>query len=256
MAGLCATTIAMPSAAHAATDQVGTIYHYERSNQDGSLPEQISVFYASKDAVEVYKAREKCTDAAFVHAKLDPESGVASSITGARLLPDAEHFDFAFLTYDEAAKALSISVELPNMPVIKKSTPVEHTPWHLYDFDFASLTIAHQLAENPKADFSFGLPLLLADPSLEEPLTYLGTVKATYDEEYTAISHRFSLSFVGENSEIGQLIFDPMHGHLELAELNIPNHLGYKDFKLDLLSTQKGGEKGWENFLTNHFAGC
>jgi hypothetical protein len=256
MAGLCAATIAMPNAASAQTDQVGTIYHYERTNQDGSFPEQVSVFYAAKDKVEVYKAREKCTDAAFVRAKLDPESGVAASITGARLLPDAQHFDFAYLTYNETAKELSIRVELPNMPVIEKSTQVEHSPWHLYDFDFASLTIARQFADNPKADFEFGLPLLLADPSLEEPLTYVGTVKATYDAEYAALSHRFSLSFVGDEGEIGQLIFNPMFGYLELAELNIPNHLGYEDFKLDLLSTQKGGEKGWANFLTNHFAGC
>ncbi|WP_036222960.1 hypothetical protein [Maritalea myrionectae] len=253
---LAVVTMGTTSAALAASDQVGTIYHYERTNQDGSLPEQVSVFYAAADAVEVYKAREKCTDAAFVHAKLDPESGVAASITGARLLPDAQHRDFAFLTYDEAAKELSIRVELPNMPVIEKSTQVEHTPWHLYDFDFASLTIAHQAANNPKADFEFGLPLLLADPSLDEPLTYLGTVKASYDDKYTALSHRFSLSFVGDDAEIGQLIFNSMHGHLELAELNMPNHLGYEDFKLDLLSTQKGGEKGWTNFLTNHFAGC
>ena len=61
---------------------------------------------------------------------------------------------------------------------------------------------------------------------------------------------------MGDDVEIGQLIFNSMPVHLELAELNMPNHLGYEDFKLDLLSTQKGGEKGWTNFLTNHFAGC
>ncbi|MCF4097184.1 hypothetical protein [Maritalea mediterranea] len=143
LVGLCAATFALPNAATAKTDQVGTIYHYERSNQDGSMPEQVSVFYAAPDRVEVYKAQEKCNNAAFVHADIDPSTGVANTITGARLLPDAQHLDFAFLTYDKANAILSMRVELPNMPVIEKSTQVAHDPWHLFDFDFATLTIAH-----------------------------------------------------------------------------------------------------------------
>lgn len=255
LASICAA-ILMPNVAQAEMNQVGTIYHYERSNHDGSLPEHIAVYYAARGEVEVYKAQEKCTNAAFVHAKMDPETGVASTITGARLLPDAEHMDFAFLTYDEMAKELSIRVELPNMPVIEKSTKIAHTPWHLYDFDFASLTIAHQFAKDPKADFSFGLPLLLADPTLEQPLTDLGTIEAQHDESYTAASHRFVLNFAGSEEEVGELIFNPLYGHLEFAKLNMPNHLGYENFKLDLLSTQKAGEKGWHAFLTDHFEGC
>ncbi len=196
------------------------------------------------------QARRLCTPT------LIPEKGYTPTITGARLLPDAEHFDFAFLTYDEAAQELSIKVELPDMPVIEKSTSVGHTPWHLFDFDFASLTIAHQNAKDPRADFVFGLPLLLADPTLDKPLTYLGAIDATYDDQYTALSHRFVLRFAGAEAEVGQLIFNPMHGHLESAELSIPNHLGYEDFKLELLSTQKAGEKGWTRFLTSHFENC
>ncbi|MCF4097185.1 hypothetical protein [Maritalea mediterranea] len=91
---------------------------------------------------------------------------------------------------------------------------------------------------------------------MEEPLTYLGTVKATYDDQYTAPTHRFGLRFIEQDEKIGHLVFNPLTGHLEQAELSIPNHLGYADFQLDLLSTQKAGEKGWTAFLTNHFEGC
>lgn len=253
---LAIVAMGMPTLAAAAPEQVGSIYHYQRSNADGTMPEQVSVFYAAADRIEVYKAVQKCTDAAFVHASFDPQMGYTPTITGARLLPNAEHFDFAFLTYDEATQRLSIKVELPNMPVIEKSTSIGHAPWHLFDFDFASLTIAHQNAKDPKADFVFGLPLLLADPSLDEPLTYLGEIEATYDDQYTAISHRFVLRFAEDEAEVGQLIFNAMHGHLELARLSIPNHLGYEDFKLELLSTQNAGEKGWTRFLTSHFENC
>src|SRR5262245_52549672 len=50
--------------------KVGTVYHYTKSNLDGSKPSTVSIFISAPDRLEVYKAEENVIDAADVVAKM------------------------------------------------------------------------------------------------------------------------------------------------------------------------------------------
>lgn len=246
--------------ADAASAEVGEgrIYHYIRSNIDGTEAENVYVFRKDEDEIEVFKAREKCLNAALVSAKLDLDEGYAKKITGGRLLPGAKRKEFAFLTYDARKKKISARIEVPDGPTVKDDAEVGLEPWHLYDFDFASLTVMTPAMER-RADFSFGLALVIADPARADFLQYLGAAEATFrrEEERTGRpALRYVLGGPAFGEFGGSLWIDAEQGHILDVETAFPNHLEYRDFKLELQGVDDGGAKAWKELLVAHFDGC
>ncbi len=248
--------------------QVGRIYNYERSNTDGTKTERVSVYHKSSKLLEVYKENGLCQNAALVSADMNWTTMSASRITGGALLPNAQREEFAFMTFDPIGKKLDMVVQLPDME-IKDFAPIPVAPWHLYDFDFASLTVATPHLKFAENGFTFGMSLLWADPSVDDPLTWMGNIEAVYEarEVHLEISTlKFNLSGTALDgsapdgsipvSYMGTLWLDEKDGHIVDAILPAPNHPGYSDFRLKLLSVSDGGEKEWTEKLTNHFKDC
>lgn len=242
-----------------ARNKVGRIYHYVRTNVDGSDPEDVYVYRKTMDNLQVYKAKQKCTNAAFVTADLDLKNGYATKLVGGRLTRQGLQEKFAYLDYDPATKKISARIELEGREPLLASVAIEKEPWHLYDFDFASLTVMTPRMENPRAGFSFGLPLAIADPNRTEFLVYLGEAEATFrneDERVGRPALKFSLGGPAFGSFGGNLWLDAKEGHILDVETGFPNHLEYADFKLELRGVDDGGEPAWAKLLREHFEGC
>ncbi|MGQ0558706.1 MAG: hypothetical protein ACT4OE_03855 [Sphingosinicella sp.] len=239
-------------------DRIGRIYSYVRSNSDGSEAERIHVFRASLTRVEVTKMRTRCTDAAFVTAELDLAAGQARRLTGGRLLPDAGHRDFAWLEHDRASRQLLARVELPE-GTLRLSVGVPDEPWHIYDFDLASLTVTNPYRADPRASFSFGVPLIWPEGDMREALRYLGRADARFAGEEFHLGRRalrFEVGGPAFGDRGGPLWFDAAGGHVLEARFGLPNHPGYRDFRLLLTGISDGGEEAWRRLLTAHFADC
>jgi len=244
-------------------DHVGRIYYYERTNTDGTNDERVTVFRRSATEIEVYKEKVVCYNAALVTATLDFETFTAPTITGGQLLPDAEHQEFAFLTWNRIEARLDIRVALPDMEIIEE-TEVPTTPWHLFDFDLASLTVMTPHLADPQNGFAFGMPLVWTDPEAGDPLTWMGNVQATYEgreDHLGADTRRYTLTgsaFAGPRATgtTGTLWLDATDGHVVDALFPVPNHPGYTDFRLRLLNVSDGGEAEWDALLRAHFEGC
>ncbi len=246
-----------------ADDRIGRIYYYERSNRDGTVDERVTVFRRSTAELEVYKENGLCVSAALVTARLDLGTLSATQITGGRLLPDAQHAEFAFLEATPANDQLSMLVQLPNVE-IRNTAPIKHPHWQLYDFDLATLTVAAPHIDNRQGGFDFGMALLWADPSAADPLTWMGDVEANFigaeqhlarnTERYRLSGTAFSASD-GVDSE-GTLWLDAAEGFVVDAEFPVPNHPGYSDFRLRLLKISDGGLQEWNDLLTAHFGDC
>jgi hypothetical protein len=244
-------------------DAIGRIYYYERTNTDGSRDERVTVFRRDATHIEVYKENGLCTGAALVTAELDFETFSASVITGGRLLPDAQHHEFAFLTWDQANEQLDIHVQFPDME-LREDAPVPRSDWHLFDFDLASLTVMTPHLADPAANFGFGMALVWTDPAAGDPLTWMGDVDAAPAGTENRLGHDsrvYSLTgsaFSGENAtgNEGRIWLDATDGHVVDAIFPAPNHAGYTDFRLRLLNVGDGGASEWEQLLRAHFEGC
>lgn len=248
---------------NASQDYVGRIYYYERTNTDGTMGERVTIFRSSVDSLAVYKENGLCQNAALVTADLDVSNFSTTRVTGGQLRPGAEVMEFAFLDWDQAAEQLNILVRFPDME-LHEDAPIMQTPWHLFDFDLASLTVATPHLTDPEGSFDFGMALVWADPSAADPLTWMGNVTANFaasEMHEGTPSRRYRLTgsaFEGERAtgSEGTLWLDQADGHIVDAIFPAPNHPGYTDFRLRLLQVSDGGADEWDALLHAHFADC
>ena len=248
---------------HESDDAIGRIYYYERTNTDGSMDERVTVFRRDATRLEVYKENGLCHRAALVTAELDLETLSAPVITGGALQPDAQHVEFAFLELNPETGVVDMRVLLPDME-IRNDVEIEVANWTLFDFDLASFTVATPHLDNPQEGFGFGMALLWADPSIEDPFFWMGEVTAEHvgqGERLGTITDEYLLTGSAFENDLstgkeGRLWLAADDGHVVDAIMPVPNHPGYTDFRLRLLKLSDGGEAEWKALLRAHFEGC
>lgn len=255
MAVCLALTSCAAGHARRATD-VGRILVYTRSNLDGTEAETVRVFRASASRIEVIKTRERCTSAAFVSAELDASYGDAVRITGGRLLPNGLHSEEAWLILADGQRVEMRVGEAASPPVA--SIPIPYRPWHLFDFDLATLSGAPPSAAKRGHDFSFGLALsLVRDDGLD--LRWLGPADARFMGTERLNEHRvnrFNVSGAGlPGTQGGTLWTDAQDGYVVRAEFGLPNHVEYRNFSLRLTEITRGTQ-AWQRMLKDHYRGC
>jgi hypothetical protein len=239
----------------ASRDHVGRIYHYLRTNRDGSLPEHIRVYRKSWTQIEIYKMVRRCTNAALVTADLSFDYWSATRLVGGRLGQDGTQQAFAVMTLDPARPRVDAVVTLPDQQ-LRQSLDLKSLPWRLYDFDFAEFTIFTQHLRDYRKGFAVETALVLTDPGDPQFLKRLGEARAAplgLDEDRGVYRYRLE----GEAFAAGgTLVLDAQDGHVVEVETAVPNHLEYDDFKLVLQSVSDGGEADWRKLLSAHYEDC
>ena len=233
------------------SNSVGRLYHYIRTNQDGSEPEHVWVYRRSLSEVEVLKEVEPCTRAAYVTAVLDLKRNQPASLVGGKLRTDGSQEPFAFMNYAAEKRELSVRV-----PALKLDTQVriEDEPWRIYDFDLADLTTLSAGHSPNNADFAFGMALIWPS-NQEKPLAYLGRVQATFQANEQRAGHN-ALRFGVSGALRGKLWLDAQEGHVLEAQFQEPNHSEYKDFQLILQSSESHAARRWHEVRLDHWRGC
>jgi hypothetical protein len=248
---LAALALSACATAHEPASPVGRLYHYVRSNQDGSLPEQIYQYRASATRLEVGKMVSNCTNAAFVTAELDLARGQPRELVGGRLGRDLNQEPFAWLTYDAATRDLHARIPQAN---IDTRVAVEGEPWIIYDFDLSELNARLAGRAAPREDFRFAVALIWPEEGAASPFRNLGWAEARFvevEQRRDRAQARYEVSG-GLN---GELWLDPQ-GHVLEARFAEPNHTEYRDFHLVLQSVEHDGAASWREARAAHWRGC
>ena len=249
---LDACTLAACAIAPETTSPIGRFYHYVRSNQDGSLPEQIYQYRASETQLEVGKEVERCTNTAYVTAEFDPARGQGVSFTGGRLRRDLEQDPFAFLTYDAATRTLHANVPAMN---INEDVSVAGEPYIIYDFDLTDLNARLAGRPAPRENFRFAVALIWPVEGAEDLFRDLGWAEARFvgvEQRHERAQARYEVTG-GLN---GELWLDPREGHVLEANFAEPNHTEYRDFRLVLQRVDDNGAEAWRAARAAHWEGC
>ena len=232
------------------------ILHYVRSNQDGSEPEHVVQFRPTKTGIAVYKWVSKCTTAAYVTAEMDEEASEGRSFIAGKVAPDGTQAKFGTMALDPATPALTVDITPPGGTRIQQRHKLQQRPYLLYDFDFAELNAYVQ--EHPQeVHFSFLLPVIWpGEPSLFRDY---GKLHANYDSDTIRDGRKvrvFFLGVEGPKSATGMMWVDAAQGYIVEAELNLPNHAEYRDFRLKLERVEHGGQPAWDALTASQYAGC
>lgn len=232
------------------------IYHYVRSNLDGSEPENVVQFRPSRTGIAVYKWVEKCTNAAYVTAQMDGAVREGRRYVAGRVARDGSQATFGTLTLDPVTSTLLAEIDPPGGSHVSARHTLKSRPYVIYDFDFADLNAFLQ-EHRPKRDFTYALPVIWpCEPSLFRDLGQLTASFAGNEQHLGRRSRRFDLTVAGPEPASGRLWIDAEHGFIVEAELSLPNHDGYRDFRLRLDRVEHGGRSAWDQLTAGHHAGC
>ncbi len=229
---------------------VGRMYHYVRSNQDGTLAEQIYQYRASETRLEVGKRVSPCTNSAFVTAQFDPERGHGTEFVGGRLARDLSQEAFAWLTYDNGA----LHARIPAME-LEQSVAIAGTPYIIYDFDLADLNARFAGSAPEREDFRFAVSLIWPEENNPNIFRELGWADARFTRAEMHLG-REALRFDVSGGLNGQLWLDAREGHVLEARFAEPNHTEYTDFRLVLQSVAENGAEAWREARAAHWRDC
>ena len=232
------------------------ILHYVRSNRDGSAPEHVVQFRPTRTGIAVYKWVSKCTTAAYVTAEMDSDVAEGRTFVAGKVAPDGGQAKFGTLTLNGAAPVLAVDISPPGAARIQQSHKLKGRPYLLYDFDFADLNAFLQ-EHREEVHFSFALPVIW--PGEAGLFRDLGTLHANYDGDEVRDGRavrRFFLGVEGPKTGSGMLWVDSAQGFIAEAELDLPNHQEYRDFRLKLEKVEQGGQAAWDALTRSQYAGC
>ena len=243
---LAAAALAVPS----------PIYHYIRSNRDGSEPEHVVQYRPSRTGISVYKWVSKCTTAAYVTASMTDDLHTGRVFFAGKVARDGTQARFGTLTLDPFLMILAADVTPPGGQRIRVRHSLRGIPYLLYDFDFADLNSFLQEIR-PKTGFAFALPVVW--PSDESIFRDLGMLRGRYagpEQRDGRDVLRFDLRVEGDMPSTGFLWVDARGYFLVEAELGLPNHQEYKDFRLKLEKLEAGGQAAWDAITKSQYANC
>ena len=227
--------------------EAGTVYHYIKSNIDGSFPARIVIYIRENDQLEVLKFEEHGMDAALVKAHMDWEVFSAIRLDSWVLTPDGNCRPQASLSSFRKDSTFTISWQGRSEVV-----NVGHFPVHLYNFDFISLNYILRHWNNPKGEVSVGVLQPNFDPDPDTMMKYDGTVVIQYLEDGDRNEQpcrKYSIDGEGLKGHRGMMWVNREKGIIEDIEIPIPDNPDWVDFKFKFISDEKMNPGQWTNFM-------
>ena len=232
---------------------VGACYHYLKTNIDGTNPEHVSQYVASRDRLEVFKFHPKGERAGLVIAEMDWSTFSAKRLESWQVFKSGERKLFATLVYLNAEKAVDVSI--PSMRKTAERTIIKQLPFHVYNFDLGSLNFAFRHLVNPLQSFVIGI----ADPTFREqgPLfSYRGEVEVAYvgEEMRQGVRcRRYKIDGAGLENRGGTIWVNKSKGYIEDMEIKLPDNPNWQSFKFRLTGVEQMSRAEWEAFMKAQF---
>ena len=227
--------------------EAGTVYHYIKSNIDGSFPARIVIYIRENDQLEVLKSEEHGMDAALVKAHMDWEVFSAIRLESWVLTPDGNRRPQASLASSYKDSTFTISWQGRSEVV-----NVGHFPVHLYNFDFISLNYILRHWNIPEGEVSVGVLQPNFDPDPDTMMKYEGTVVIQYLEDGDRNEQpcrKYSIDGEGLKGHRGMMWVNREKGIITDIEIPIPDNPDWVDFKFKFISDEKMNPGQWTNFM-------
>ena len=227
---------------------VGTVYHYTKSNLDGSNPWRLSTYVASRTRIDVVKWAGEPGQLVNVTAEFNWSSAVAERLEqwnprdGAMALTMAGEL---------ALDGRTLTLALANGQ--KLAIAADAGPLHVYGFDLQSLNMAYRHLADPTRSFEVGLVGMNRKPSPErpEPVVYFGRTVFEYAGEEQvggAACRKYRITGPGMDGKPGTAWFDRDAGHLVKIESPWPASDDWTTYRLELDKVERMTPFAWHAF--------
>ncbi|HSL31657.1 MAG TPA: GNAT family N-acetyltransferase [Anaerolineales bacterium] len=227
---------------------VGTVFHYLKSNIDGSYPARIFIHIPDHEHLEVLKLEAHGMDAALVKAHMDWTTFSADRFESWILLPDGTRTSQASMSSSFEKKTFTITWKGRN-DIVR----VQHYPVHVYNFDFISLHHVLPHWQEPEGRVTIGVLQPNFDPDPQSVLNYEGTVDLLYvgpEERDGHVCRRYSIGGPGIRHQAGSIWVNGQNGYVQDMEIPVPDNPAWQDFKFRFVSSEHMNPRQWNDFVT------
>ncbi len=224
----------------------GVVYHYLKSNIDGTNSGEVSLYVKDKDTLESLKWHKGDSRATLVIADIDWENRFS-----------VKHFETWLLTADgepQQRAVLDFDADIPGVTAkvgeMEFRAEVKNWYWHSYDFDFASLNFAWRHLVNPEDQLVIGIVDVVRKedgPTLAEK----GSVQIDYQQDTTRNGHEcreYKIDGPGLENKGGTIWVRKSDGVFVDYEIELPDEPGYESGKMLLKSEEQMTNEEWEEF--------
>lgn len=230
----------------------GTVYHYIKSNLDGSKPSHVSVYIKHRDSLEVCKIEKGLIDAALIVANMDWPTFSPNSM-------DAYVYDrdttIHRANFQLAEDKKSFTIKYPKGK--EEQYIIPYQPVHIYNFDMVSINYIFRHLKNPTKPFD--IPIF--DPTYSKDTAantfeYKGPLHFEYiRDEYLHRQkcRKYKISGKGIGGKTGYVWVNKSKGHFENIEVPWPDNPNWNSFKFELKKTEKMTHEEWKNFRLKPF---
>lgn len=221
----------------------GTVWHYTKSNRDGSAPWHLDVYFAAPQRIEVIKWLPGAADFVEVHADLDPARAMPVVLTqwntaGGERKPTLSA---------RADGDRTLHVQMPDGNQARIEAPA--APLHVWGFDLMGLAMLFPHLKDPAQPFD----VHFLDPNRpgEAGPFLLGaaTFRPAGEETIDGVpSRKYELGGPLFGELTGAVWINRETGRLERAEHGLRTSTDWKDFRLELESVETMDGIAWERF--------
>lgn len=227
---------------------MGRVYHYLKTNLDGTQPEHVAIRLKSRHRIESFKYHPGEEPAGLVIADMDWSVFSVRRIESWQVFADGTRKLAAKLDAQDGGRRVRVEMPMLNKPA--ETVDIGLLPWHIYNFDLASLgfTLPHRV--DPKASFKIGI----ADPNFaaEGPVfLYKGEADVVYVGEETrnnVLCRKYRIDGPGLQNRGGFLWVNQAEHHIEDIEIDLPDNPNWKSFKFRLTGVETMFRDDWERF--------
>ena len=224
----------------------GTVYHYTKSNPDGTGRQDVSLYVAG-DHVEVFRRPPGAWNGDLAILTMDWPNGSARRVEAWGVEGGGgKQLEALFESLPEQ-KALRGELFFIGRPAETIEAPAP--PWHLWNLDLASLAVTLPHLEDPTGSFTFGVVRLVFEPN-QTPFRHAGPVTATSvgNEDRGGVpTTRYKLSGEGLEGREGTLWVARNSGLLQDLEIAAAGE-DKPGLKLHLEKVERMDRAGWEKF--------
>lgn len=229
----------------------GTVLHYVKTNLDGTRPEQIALWVASPQRIEVYKYHPRASPAGLVAATFDWEVGSLVGLRSVQRRPGEEPTEVASLDYDPATRTGQLQVMGVRAPVAFSGGPIS-----VYAFEMADLNmrLARATPEVEMEVLLVDLDYRSADPSMFER----GAMRLRYQGEELRggrTVRRYAVTGPALEGQAATFWLNAREGYIEEVESPVPNHPDWSSYRLRLLRRERMTAAEWESFQREVISG-
>lgn len=232
---------------------VGTVYHYLKTNIDGTHPERVSHFVAAKDRLEAFKFHPGGERAALVIADISWSNFSVRRLESWQVFRNGDKKLFATLVYLDDHRVTEVSI--PPMGRIGERTRIGQLPFDVYNFDLGGLNFVFRHLIDPRKSFVIGI----ADPTFQDQgpvFKYRGEVTVNYEGEeirHEVRCRKYRIGGPGLEHRGGIIWVNKTKGHIEDIEIQLPDNPDWQSFKFRLTAVEQMTRPQWEAFMKSQF---